>query len=193
MKSSLLLSVPKQVLLHSCCAPCSAAVIEWLLQHNVQLLVFFFNPNIYPEEEYLIRKKELEDHCRRFGVKVIDGDWSHDKWREAVKGLENEPERGARCLECFKYRLVATAHCAKENKIEFFTTTLASSRWKALTQVNEAGIYASNCVPGTTYWAMNWRKGGLQERRGQLLKKYGFYNQQYCGCEFSMARLNPKN
>jgi predicted adenine nucleotide alpha hydrolase (AANH) superfamily ATPase len=99
--------------------------------------------------------------------------------------LEGEPERGSRCLQCFSYRLKATALQAKELGLVYFTTTLASSRWKSLEQITEAGLRAQTTVEGTVFWAQNWRKGGLQERRNQLLREYNFYNQQYCGCEFS--------
>ena len=98
--------------------------------------------------------------------------------------LENEPERGKRCEACFYYRLAATARKAQELGIPFFATTLASSRWKNLDQINAAGKAAE--LPGVQFWPQNWRKDGLQERRNQLLKEYDFYNQTYCGCEFSM-------
>ena len=103
--------------------------------------------------------------------------------------MEQEPERGGRCLRCFKLRLLETARYAHEHGFSVITTTLASSRWKSLEQINEAGQYATASYPDVTYWEQNWRKGGLQERRNQLLKEYDFYNQQYCGCEFSMQRL----
>ena len=100
--------------------------------------------------------------------------------------MEQEPERGARCEQCFRMRLEATARKAVELGINVFTTTLASSRWKRLDQIERAGTAAEAAVPGSYFWARNWRKGGLQERRNQLLKEFGFYNQLYCGCEFSM-------
>jgi predicted adenine nucleotide alpha hydrolase (AANH) superfamily ATPase len=117
---------------------------------------------------------------------MIDGDYNHQQWCDGVKGMENEPERGARCLHCFKMRLLKAAEKAKELNIELFTTTLASSRWKDLKQINEAGFWAAEQVKGTLFWDKNWRKDGLQDRRNQLLKENNFYNQQYCGCEFSM-------
>ena len=107
-----------------------------------------------------------------------------------MRGLEAEPERGRRCEQCFTLRLTATAREASRLGIEVFATTLASSRWKSLEQINRAGLAAEQAVPGTRFWAQNWRKGGLQERRNQLLREYGFYNQQYCGCEFSMRKEN---
>ena len=109
---------------------------------------------------------------------------------EAVRGLEGEPERGSRCLQCFSYRLKVTALQAKALGLQYFTTTLASSRWKSLEQITEAGMRAQTAVPGTVFWAQNWRKGGLQERRNELLRAYNFYNQLYCGCEFSLRNTD---
>lgn len=174
-----------EVLLHACCAPCSSAIVEWMLNNGVQPVVFYFNPNIYPLEEYIIRKNESKRHADSLGIRWIDGDYDHNTWRDCVCGLENEPERGARCLKCFEMRLIAAAKMAKELGINLFTTTLASSRWKNIQQINLAGLYAQQQVEGSLFWAQNWRKGGLYERRNQLLKQFAFYNQQYCGCEFS--------
>ena len=131
------------------------------------------------------RKAELTVHCQRLGVEVVDGDWDHNTWLEAVKGLENEPERGRRCSVCFSVRLRATAKLAHDRGIARFTTTLASSRWKNLDQVNAAGQEAAEHYADVQYWDKNWRKDGLQDRRNALLKFYGFYNQTWCGCEFS--------
>lgn len=178
-----------KILLHSCCAPCSAAILEWMAGNGYEPTVYYYNPNIFPEEEYLVRKNELSAYAARLGVPVIDGDWDHAAWREAVRGLEDEPERGARCLACFRHRLFAAARVAAETGIGLFTTTLASSRWKRLDQVSEAGLWAASQFPGTKFWDRNWRKGGLQVRRGELIRENRFYNQLYCGCEFSMSAL----
>ena len=206
----------KRVLLHACCAPCSSAIVEWLCTHEIEPIIFYFNPNIYPQEEYEIRKAESKRHAESLGIQWIDGDggcqWSvesqesrvercynqaHAEWLEAMRGLENEPERGSRCARCFYYRMLATAKKAQELRMPYFATTLASSRWKNLEQINAAGEKAAEDVgckmldvgckmPDVHFWAQNWRKEGLQERRNALLKEYAFYNQQYCGCEFSM-------
>ena len=188
-----------QVLLHACCAPCSSAIVEWLLAHDVQPIIYYFNPNIYPREEYDIRKNESKRHAESLGIEWIDDDYCHEAWLDSVCGLENEPERGKRCEECFYHRLFATARKAQDLDIPFFATTLASSRWKNLEQINAAGekaAYMVNRYPKdsvvhepVTFWAQNWRKDGLQERRNDLLKEYGFYNQQYCGCEFSVRAV----
>ena len=175
-----------QVLLHACCAPCSSAIVEWMLQHGIRPTIFYFNPNIFPYEEYEIRKNESKRHADSLGISWIDGDYNHAQWLEQVQGLEHEPERGSRCLQCFRMRLTATALQAQALGITHFTTTLASSRWKSLEQITQAGLAAQAAVPSTLFWAQNWRKGGLQDRRNQLLREYNFYNQLYCGCEFSM-------
>jgi predicted adenine nucleotide alpha hydrolase (AANH) superfamily ATPase len=184
------------VLLHACCAPCSSAIVEWMIAHGVTPVIFYYNPNIYPLKEYEIRKNESKRHAESLGLQWIDGDYNHDNWLHSVKGLESEPERGQRCGECFFHRLFVTARKAQEMDIPFFATTLASSRWKSLEQINAAGLKAQEWVnrypkdsvvhEPVHFWAQNWRKGGLQERRNQLLKEYEFYNQTYCGCEFSM-------
>lgn len=175
-----------RVLLHACCAPCSSAIVEWMLNNGVRPTIFYYNPNIFPLEEYEIRKQESKRHAESLGISWIDGDYDHDGWLSGICGLEQEPERGRRCELCFTLRLTAAARKARELGIEWFTTTLASSRWKSLEQINRAGLVAEQSVPGTRFWARNWRKGGLQERRNQLLREYDFYNQLYCGCEFSM-------
>lgn len=189
-----------EVLLHTCCAPCSSAIVEWLLGNGVQPTIFYYNPNIYPREEYEIRKQESKRHAESLGIRWIDGDYSHESWLKGVCGLEGEPERGRRCEQCFTLRLTETARKAKELGIRYFATTLASSRWKSLEQIERAGLAAEQIANSSTlqsfnpstlpvrFWAQNWRKGGLQERRNQLLREYHFYNQQYCGCEFSAGQ-----
>lgn len=174
-----------KVLLHTCCAPCSSAIIECLLNNGIRPVIYYCNPNIYPLEEYLVRKEECTRYAKALGLDIIDDDYDHEAWLEAVKGLENEPERGGRCLRCFKLRLLRTAEYARDNGFKVITTTLASSRWKSLEQINEAGEWACAQVPDVIWWDRNWRKGGLQERRLQIIKEYDFYNQLYCGCEFS--------
>lgn len=190
-----------KVLLHTCCAPCSSAIIEAMVQNGITPVIFYCNPNIYPQEEYEIRKNECTRYAQSLGLEIIDDDYDHEAWLEAIKGMENEPERGGRCLKCFKIRLLRTAEYAAERGIKVMTTTLASSRWKSLDQINEAGRWACSQLnsrlgvetvpPDDTviWWDQNWRKGGLQERRLQIIKEYDFYNQQYCGCEFSMRQI----
>lgn len=174
-----------RVLLHTCCAPCSSAIIECLMQHGVTPVVYYCNPNIYPLEEYLIRKDECTRYARSLGLEIVEADYDHEGWLDCVKGLEGEPERGGRCLRCFRMRLADTARYAHEHGFGVIATTLASSRWKSLEQINEAGRRAVAGYPDVMWWERNWRKGGLSERRIAIIKEYDFYNQRYCGCEFS--------
>ena len=181
------------VLLHTCCAPCSSAIIEALLQNGITPVIYYCNPNIYPHEEYEIRKNECTRYAESLGLEIVDADYDHEGWLAEMKGLESEPERGGRCLKCFKLRLMSTARYAQERGIKVITTTLASSRWKSLEQINEAGLWACDKTnspddPQVIWWDQNWRKNGLQERRLQIIKEYDFYNQLYCGCEFSMRK-----
>ena len=183
----------KTVLLHTCCAPCSSAIIEAMMQNGITPVIYYCNPNIYPEQEYEIRKNECTRYAQSLGLEIIDADYDHENWLEAMKGLEGEPERGGRCLRCFKLRLLRTAEYARQRGIKAITTTLASSRWKSLDQINEAGLWAcqkvnENYPDSVIWWDRNWRKGGLQERRLQIINEYSFYNQLYCGCEFSMRK-----
>lgn len=168
--------------------------------NGITPVIYYCNPNIYPQQEYEIRKEECTRYAKALGLEIVDADYDHQEWLAEMTGLENEPERGGRCLKCFKLRLLKTAEYACQRGIKVITTTLASSRWKSLDQINEAGEWACRAVgvsrlgvEGTLpledkviWWEHNWRKGGLQERRLQIIKEYDFYNQQYCGCEFSM-------
>lgn len=196
MKKKFEINVPHnetRVLLHTCCAPCSSAIIECLLKHGINPTIYYCNPNIFPQEEYEKRKNECTRYAEALGLTVIDADYDHDRWREYVKGLEDQPERGSRCMECFKLRLRRTAEYAHENGFRVITTTLMSSRWKSLEQINKAGAFAVEPFEDVTWWEQNWRKGGLQERRLAIIKEYGFYNQLYCGCEFSMRKGEEEN
>ena len=192
MKRKMEIQVPggeTTVLLHTCCAPCSSAIIECMLHNGITPVIYYCNPNIYPLAEYEIRKEECTRYAKALGLEIVDADYDHDNWLTCMRGLEGEPERGGRCLKCFKMRLLRTAQYASQRHIKVITTTLASSRWKSLDQINEAGEWACKQIPPeheVVWWNQNWRKGGLQERRLQILKEFDFYNQLYCGCEFSM-------
>ena len=178
----------ENILLHCCCAPCSASILEWMLNNNISPTLFFYNPNIFPAEEYIKRKEELIRYAKSLGLDFIDGDYNHDIWLKKVEGLENEPERGLRCARCFRMRMEATAVLASEKGFSLFTTTLTGSRWKSFEQIVEAGNYAASLTGNIQFWDKDWKKGGLTERRKILLEENNFYNQQYCGCEFSMRK-----
>ncbi len=195
MKKKTLWEVPNgenRVLLHTCCAPCSSAIIESLTQNGVTPVIYYCNPNIYPLEEYLIRKNECTRYAQSLGLEIVDADYDHEAWLCGVRGLEHEPERGGRCARCFQMRLTETARYAHERGIKVITTTLMSSRWKSLEQIDHAGKQAVQHYPDVIWWGQNWRKGGLNERRVAIIREYNFYNQRYCGCEFSMRAVAEK-
>lgn len=177
----------KRLLLHACCAPCSSAIIECLVNHGIRPVIFYSNSNIFPESEYSKRMSECIRYAGETGLDIVNDSYEHHEWQCIAHGLEHEPERGLRCAECFRYRLERAARYAHENGFDVLATTLASSRWKDIDQVNAAGAYACSLFPSVSWWAMNWRKGGLQDRRNEIIREHGFYNQLYCGCEFSMA------
>ena len=287
----------REILLHACCAPCSGAILECLRDNGIAPVVFFSNSNIWPREEYDLRLSELRRYAALMGVELVEDAYDHAAWREAVRGLEDEPERGRRCAACFRFRLARAARYAASRGLPVLATTLASSRWKDLDQVNEAGESVCTAVaasfrgsqppetsgcagplpmeyggispeppaalkslsdfakckvpgpgrsadadlsaagpsllrscpegkvppnrglqgfedkpacwlrfpeaaavsttpatadsaapaslPSVVFWSQNWRKGGLQPRRNEIVREQCFYNQNWCGCEFS--------
>lgn len=191
-----------EVLLHACCAPCSSAIVECMMQQGVRPVIYYSNSNIHPFGEFEHRRSECERYAQKWGVGMVVDEYDHDAWLAAVRGLENERERGPRCLQCFRHRLLRAAVFARAHGYAVLTTTLASSRWKRLDQVNEAGEWAcreANALPmdgpQVVWWDQNWRKGGLQERRNEIIREMDFYNQLYCGCEFGVRNSSsiPNN
>lgn len=178
-----------RILLHCCCAPCSTAILEWMVEEGLRPGVFFSNSNIVPYEEYAKRRDELAGYAASFGLEVIDDEYDHSSWLEYVRSRSGAavsgPERGPRCLACFEFRLLRAAKYAATHGYDVLTTTLASSRWKDLAQVDAAGRQAVGMTGQLVWWNQNWRKGGLQERRNFLVKSCALYNQTWCGCEFS--------
>lgn len=172
------------LLLLSCCAPCSCAVIEKLAKDKQSFTVLFYNPNIMPQEEYIKRKEENLRLCKKYGVAFIDLDYDNAAWLNFIKGFENEPERGERCRKCFAFRLKKTAEFAKANGFDAFSSVLGVSRYKNLDDVNAIAKDIASKT-GIPYLDTNWRKGGLEERRRAIIKEDSFYNQTYCGCAFS--------
>ncbi len=179
-----------KVLMHSCCAPCAAEVMEAVHASGIQQTVFFYNPNIHPIEEYEIRKDENKRFCDKLGIEFIDADYDKDNWFERVKGLENEPERGARCTVCFDIRFERTALYAAEHGFDLITSTLGISRWKNMEQINDCGVRAANRYDEVNYWTFNWRKKGGAQRMIEISKREEFYQQEYCGCVYSLRDTN---
>jgi predicted adenine nucleotide alpha hydrolase (AANH) superfamily ATPase len=182
----------KKVLLHSCCAPCSGEVMEAMLASGVDYTIFFYNPNIHPEREYLLRKDENIRFAEKHGVPFIDCDYDTDNWFERAKGMEWEPEKGARCTMCFDMRFERTALYAHERGFKVMTSSLGISRWKNMNQINESGKRAVAPYEGLSYWDYNWRKGGGADRMVEIAKDEQFYQQEYCGCVYSLRDTNRR-
>lgn len=178
------------ILLHSCCGPCSSSVLE-LLSKYFDVTVLWYNPNLYPEAEYNKRmetQKQLIDAIAEDGVqaKLLVEPWRSEDYFSRIKGLENEPEEGKRCLECFKIRLEETARIASERGFEWFCTTLTVSSRKDAVAINAIGREAE------AKYGVKWLPSEFKKREGNhrsiiLSEKYGLYRQEYCGCVFSLV------
>lgn len=179
-----------KVLLHSCCAPCSGEVMEAMLASGIDYTIFFYNPNIHPLKEYELRKDENIRFAEKFGVPFIDADYDRDNWFERAKGLEWAPERGERCTMCFDMRFERTALYAHENGFPVITSCLGISRWKDMKQINDCGVRAASRYPDLKYWEFNWRKSGGSARMIEISKREHFYQQEYCGCIYSLRDTN---
>ena len=180
----------KRILLHSCCAPCSGEVIEAMLASGVELEIFFYNPNIHPRQEYELRKEENIRFAEKHQIPFVDADYDADNWFARAKGMEHEPERGIRCTACFDMRFERTALYAHEHSFPVMTSCLGISRWKDLDQINASGVRAAAPYEGLTYWTFNWRKGGGSARMLEISKQENFYQQEYCGCVYSLRDTN---
>ena len=174
-----------KLVLMSCCAPCSCGAIKQLANGEIpgidKFVVMFFNPNIFPNDEYQKRLKEQIKYCEKLGVKYIVGDYDHDAWRGAVAGLENEPERGARCSKCFAYRFCFARDWAIKNGFNAIASVFGVSRHKDQTQVDTA---AQQVCGDIKYLPIKWN----ENLRGEINRESDFYRQNYCGCEFSIRK-----
>ncbi len=174
-----------KVLLHACCAPCSTYSCEFLENEGYEIVIYFYNPNIFPIEEYEKRKNELIKFCKLKNYELILGDEDFSLWNEYVKGLEQEPERGKRCEKCFYFRLEKTALLAKEMNIENFTTTLSISPHKDFKTIEKVGNELMEKY-GVKFLNYNFKKNDGYKKSTILSQEYGFYRQNYCGCKYSI-------
>lgn len=178
---------PPRLLLHSCCAPCSSAVLEFLSQY-MEITVFYFNPNIFPEEEFLHRISEQkrligELPCKN-PVKFTERGWQSERFYEAVRGLEDIPEGGERCFACYRLRLEETAKLAAAEGFDWFTTTLSVSPYKNAEKLNEIGEELGEKY-GVRHLPSDFKKKDGYKRSIELSAEYGLYRQNYCGCVYS--------
>ena len=177
-----------KVLLHSCCGPCSSAVIERLNPH-FDLTIFYYNPNIEPEEEYIKRKEEQKRLLKELGgISFLDCDWENDKFKEISKGLEDLPEGGFRCHKCYNLRLERSAREALKGGFEYFGTTLTVSPYKNSQVLNSIGKEISEAL-NIKYLFSDFKKKEGYKRSIELSKEYNLYRQDYCGCNFSKNKL----
>lgn len=181
-----------RVVLHSCCAPCSGAMVEEMRSSSEiqEVVVFFYNPNIHPRKEYEIRKTENKLWCQRIGVSFVDADYDVENWYARVRGMEFDPERGRRCTECFDMRMERTALYAHEHGFHAIATTNATSRWKDAKQVHDSGERAAARYKSVQYWAHDWQSDEMTMRKYQISAKERFYKQEYCGCSYSLRDSN---
>ena len=183
----------KKILLHACCAPCTVGVYEQL-KNNFNITLFWYNPNIYPKAEHDRRLTELLNFCVELNIRILVGDYSweeeHDYWLSQIKGLEDEPERGARCQKCYKIRLEATAAIAAssndhhEGTFDYFGVELSVSPHKEAKTINEVGDRVAKKF-GLEFYSTDFKKNEGAKKASEISKKYKLYRQDYCGCEFS--------
>jgi predicted adenine nucleotide alpha hydrolase (AANH) superfamily ATPase len=164
--------------------------MEALIYSNIDFAIFFYNPNIHPVQEYEIRKQENISFAEKHHIPFINADYDKDNWFERAKGLEWEPERGKRCTMCFDMRFERTALYAFEHSYPVMCSSLGISRWKDMDQINNSGIRAASRYTGLEYWTYNWRKNGGSERMYEIAKREEFYQQEYCGCVYSLRDTN---
>ena len=179
-----------RLLLHVCCGPCSSAVLEALTDH-FELTLLWYNPNIYPEAEFDLRRETLLKLLRDMGlaerVQVLVLPHRADEYYARVRGLEDEPEGGKRCTECFRLRLEETARLAKSRGFAYFCTTLTLSRHKDAVRINALGEEIARAA-GVKWLPSDFKKRNGENRSLELCEKYGVYRQLYCGCEFSLKK-----
>ena len=185
----------QKMLLHACCAPCSSHVLE-LLSKEYDITLYFYNPNITDENEYIKRYKELVRFINEapFAVDVVavDGGYDADSFFNMSKGLEELPERGARCYKCYSMRMEAASRYAADNGFDVFTTTLSISPHKNASWINEIGAICEE-KNGVAYLYSDFKKKNGYARSIQLSKEYDLYRQDYCGCVFSKREKENKN
>jgi len=170
-----------RLLLHSCCGPCSTACLERLVPH-FEVVLFFYNPNVMPFEEYQKRLASQRIVCEHFGVEFIEGGYDLEKYKQMVSGMESDPEGGARCLVCFYLRLKETAQTARKGGFEYFATTLTVSPHKNSQVINAVG-YQVQDETEVKFLPSDFKKKSGFLRSTQLSDQLGLYRQSYCGCK----------
>ncbi len=171
------------ILAHLCCAPDALYVVS-LLQASYQVTGFFYNPNIYPEEEYDLRLNETRRVASRLGFKLIEGEYDQDRWLQLTEKFKDEPEKGRRCQICYAWRLQATARLAKELGLPLFTTIMSISPWKSADVLNRIGRLTARKF-SLEFLEANFKKKDGFRKSVALSQDFGLYRQNYCGCLYS--------
>jgi hypothetical protein len=177
----------KKLLLHACCATCSGYPYYYLSE-NYNVTLFYYNPNIYPEEEYIKRLNDIKRFSESEGFDLIIGKYDYKLWESYVLGLESEPEGGKRCEKCFIFRLKETAETAKLKGFDFFTTTMSVSPHKNFLLLNKTGKNLENYFK-ISYIESNFKKKDGYKKTLEISKKLNFYRQNYCGCKYSIKKI----
>lgn len=175
-----------KMLLHICCAPCSPHIVD-LLRAEYEVTAFFFNPNIFPEEQYTLRLDEMRRLAVELNLPLVEGPYVPEEWSDAVRGLEDALEGGARCEVCFRFRLERAAREAAARSIPWFTTTLTVSPMKNAAVIHRVGS-AAGAAAGVRFLEADFKKKDGFKTSCELSRRHGLYRQDYCGCEFSLRR-----
>ncbi len=175
-----------KLLLHICCAGCGAYVSSEL-KNDYNVTLYYFNPNIFPEDEYSLRLREVKMIGKKFDLPVVIDDYDHKKWLIAIRGHEQDPERGERCHICYYYRLKQSAIYASEHNYDYFTTTLTVSPHKLANVILAAGKELANEYK-INFLARDFKKQDGAKKATILSRKLNLYRQNYCGCEFSRRK-----
>lgn len=175
----------KRILLHACCAICSSYPVSSLQDMGYDVITYFYNPNIFPQQEYLNRLEAEKTLCRHFGCELIEEEYEPDEFFEYTKGLENEPEKGLRCDRCFELRLEKTAQKAKELGINNFTTSIVISPHKNFQKLTTLGEKIA-AKEGLNYIGIDFKKRDGFLKSNKISKELELYRQNYCGCKFSV-------
>ena len=174
----------KKIVLHACCAICSGYPVSYLKDAGYRVVVYFYNPNIYPHEEYVRRLAAQKTLCKAMNVEFVEAEYVPEEFYTAALGLESEPEKGKRCDKCFELRLRKTAEFAKSLGVEEFTTSITISPHKNFTKLSQIGEQIA-AEYGLKFEAVDFKKKDGFLKTNQISRELGLYRQNYCGCEFS--------
>lgn len=179
-----------KMLLHVCCAPCSTHVIQ-RLRESYDVTGFFYNPNIHPRDEYERRLDTASVYAKKIGLDLLEGEYNVEKWMTATKGLEDEPEGGARCAICYRLRLEETAKRARAGGYDYFATTLTISPRKKAEVINPLGMEMAARY-GVNFHTEDFKKKDGFKRSVEMSREHGLYRQDYCGCIYSKNNKKKK-